>query len=83
MVGLALPAGVLLGLLLGGATSAIVTVTAVGTAPHPPLALSVGPAWVAVVLGTGLRAVAGGGRPSSPPGRCAKTLPRPPDLVLR
>ena len=54
VVGLALPAGVALGLLLGGATSAIVTVTAVGTAPQPPLALSVGPVWVAAVLGTGL-----------------------------
>jgi len=82
VVGLALPAGVALGLLLAGATSAIVTVTAVGTPPHPPLALSVGPMWVAAVLGAGLvvfLAAAAMVAASS----LREDLPRAPDLVLR
>ena len=82
VVGLALPAGVALGLLLGGATSAIVTVTAVGTAPQPPLALSVGPVWVAAVLGTGLvLSLAAAALVAA--GSLREELPRAPDLVLR
>jgi hypothetical protein len=51
---LAVPAGLLVGLVLTRATASIVAVTAVGTTPTPPLALSVGPAWVAAALGLGL-----------------------------
>jgi hypothetical protein len=82
VVGLALPAGVALGLLLAGATAAIVTVTAVGTAPHPPLALSVGPVWVAVVLGTGLL-VSLVAAALVAAGSLREDLPRAPDVVLR
>jgi hypothetical protein len=50
----AVPAGVLLGVVLSGLTTALVTVTAVGTTPVPPLARAVGPGWAAGVLGAGL-----------------------------
>ncbi len=78
---LALPAGVVLGLLLARATAAIVTVTAVGTTPHPPLVLSVGPVWVAVVLGSGLGlALAAAALVAA--GSLREAMPRPPDTVL-
>ncbi len=79
---LALPAGLVLGLLLARATAAIVTVTAVGTTPHPPLALSVGPAWVAAVLGAGL-VVALASAAVVSAGSLREAMPRPPDMVLR
>jgi hypothetical protein len=82
VVALAVPAGLLLGLVLARATAAIVTVTAVGTTPHPPLALSVGPAWVAAVLGAGfLVALAAAAIVAS--GSLREAMPRPPDTVLR
>jgi hypothetical protein len=52
----AVPAGLLVGLVLSRATSALVAVTALGTAPVPPLAPATGAAWVAVVLVAGLAA---------------------------
>jgi hypothetical protein len=50
----AVPAGLLVGLALSRITAALVQVTAVGTAPKPPLSLAAGPGWVAAVLGLGL-----------------------------
>jgi hypothetical protein len=50
----AVPAGLVTGLLLSRATTSLVTVTAVGTTPAPPLVLSAGPSWIALVLGAGL-----------------------------
>ena len=82
VVTLAVPAGLVLGLLLSRATAAIVTVTAVGTTPQPPLALSVGPAWVAGVLGVGLvLSLAAAALVAA--GSLREALPRPPDAVLR
>jgi hypothetical protein len=52
----AVPAGLLVGLLLSRITAALVQVTAVGTAPVPPLRLAAGPAWVAGVLALGVAA---------------------------
>jgi hypothetical protein len=52
----AVPAGLLVGLLLSRVTAALVQVTAVGTAPVPPLRLATGPAWVAGVLALGVAA---------------------------
>jgi hypothetical protein len=50
----ALPAGLLVGLALSLVTTALVQVTAVGTAPTPPLTLAVGPGWITGVLASGL-----------------------------
>jgi hypothetical protein len=52
----AVPCGLLLGLLLTRMTTALVLVTAVGSTPRPPLALAASPADLAVVLGTGIGA---------------------------
>ena len=52
----AVPAGLVVGLLLSRVTAALVQVTAVGTAPVPPLRLATGPAWVAAVLALGVAA---------------------------
>ena len=56
MVAGAVPAGLVVGLLLSRVTAALVQVTAVGTAPVPPLRLATGPAWVAAVLALGVAA---------------------------
>ncbi len=50
----AVPAGLLVGLGLSRVTAALVQVTAVGTAPVPPLRLATGPGWVAGVLALGV-----------------------------
>jgi hypothetical protein len=52
----AVPAGLLVGLGLSRVTAALVQVTAVGTAPVPPLRLATGPGWVAGVLALGVAA---------------------------
>jgi hypothetical protein len=52
----AVPAGLLVGLALSRVTAALVQVTAVGTAPVPPLRLATGPGWIAAVLAIGLAA---------------------------
>jgi hypothetical protein len=74
----AVPAGLLVGLVLSRITTTLVQVTAVGTTPKPPLALATGPGWVAAVLavgtGTGLAvaaAVAGTA--------LRERMPRPPE----
>lgn len=54
VVVVALPAGVVTGLLLSRVTTTLVALTATGTAPRPPLVLSVGPGWAAVALLGGL-----------------------------
>ena len=54
VVAVALPAGLLTGLVLSRVTTTLVALTAVGTTPRPPLVLSVGPLWVSGVLGVGL-----------------------------
>ncbi|NUR73482.1 MAG: hypothetical protein HOU81_21905, partial [Hamadaea sp.] len=54
VVVVAVPCGVLLGLLLTRLTTALVLVTAVGSAPRPPLALSASPMQLAAVLGAGV-----------------------------
>jgi hypothetical protein len=48
------PGGLLIGVALSGITTRLVAVTAVGTTPVPPLALSVGPGFVAAVVGGGV-----------------------------
>ena len=50
----AVPAGLVVGLVLARATTALVAVTALGTAPVPPLAGAIDPLWIAGVLGAGL-----------------------------
>ncbi|HKS49155.1 MAG TPA: hypothetical protein VJT49_29405 [Amycolatopsis sp.] len=50
VVAVAVPGGLLVGLALSLLTTRLVMVTAVGTTPVPPLALSVGPGWVAAVV---------------------------------
>lgn len=50
----AVPCGLLLGLLLTRITTALVLVTAVGSAPRPPLALAASFSDLAAVLGTGI-----------------------------
>jgi hypothetical protein len=79
---LAVPAGLLVGLVLTRATASIVTVTAVGTTPTPPLALSVGPAWVGAVLGAGL-VVALGAAAAVAASSLREPLPVPPDAGQR
>jgi hypothetical protein len=54
VVVVAVPCGLLLGLLLTRITTALVLVTAVGSVPRPPLALATSPADLAIVLGTGI-----------------------------
>jgi hypothetical protein len=54
VVVVAVPCGLLLGLLLTRITTALVLVTAVGSVPRPPLALAASPADLAIVLGTGI-----------------------------
>lgn len=56
VVAVAVPCGLLLGLLLTRITTALVLVTAVGSVPRPPLALATSPADLAIVLGTGIAA---------------------------
>lgn len=54
VVVVAVPGGLLLGLLLTRVTTALVLVTAVGSVPRPPLALAASPGDLAIVLGTGI-----------------------------
>ena len=54
VVAVAVPCGLLLGLLLTRITTALVLVTAVGSVPRPPLALAASPLDLAIVLGTGI-----------------------------
>ncbi|NUO58798.1 MAG: hypothetical protein HOV78_19225 [Hamadaea sp.] len=54
VVAVAVPCGVLLGLLLTRLTTALVLVTAVGSTPRPPLALAASPLQLAAVLGAGV-----------------------------
>ena len=56
VVAVGVPGGVLMGLVLSMLTTALVTVTAVGTSPVPPLVLAIGPVWTAavVLLGVGI-----------------------------
>jgi hypothetical protein len=54
VVAAAVPGGLLVGLLLSRITTSLVTMTAVGTTPVPPLALTVGPAWMAAVVAVGV-----------------------------
>src|SRR5204863_2716364 len=49
----AVPAGLLVGLVLSRVTTTLVQVTAAGTTPKPPLSLATGPGWVAAVLAVG------------------------------
>ncbi|HET6211777.1 MAG TPA: hypothetical protein VFE14_02780 [Micromonosporaceae bacterium] len=50
IVGIGVPGGLAVGLVLSAVTTRLVTLTAVGTAPTPPLTLSVGAGWIATVL---------------------------------
>jgi hypothetical protein len=52
----AVPGGLLVGLALSAVTTRFVAVTAVGTAPQPPLTLAVGAAWALAVVGGGVAA---------------------------
>jgi len=54
VVAVAVPGGVLIGLALSGVTTRMVEVTAVGTAPTPPLTPAVGLPWIAAVVATGV-----------------------------
>ena len=82
VLAVALPAGVVTGLILSRVTTTLVALTAVGTTPRPPLTLSVGPLWVAGVLGVGalLGVVASGGVAMS---ALRERLPRRPEQDLR
>jgi hypothetical protein len=82
VVAVAVPAGILVGLVLSTATAALVTVTAVGTAATPPLALAVGPGWVAAVLGAAL-VVAVGAVVSVAAASLREPLPVRPETDLR
>ena len=82
VLAVALPAGVVTGLVLSQVTTTLVALTAVGTTPRPPLTLSVGPLWVAAVIGTGalLGVVASGGVAMS---ALRERMPRRPEQDLR
>jgi hypothetical protein len=54
VVAVAVPCGILLGLLLTRLTTALVLVTAVGSTPRPPLALATSPGQLAGVLAAGI-----------------------------
>jgi hypothetical protein len=54
VVVVAVPCGLVVGLLLTRITTALVLVTAVGSVPRPPLALAASPGDLAIVLGTGI-----------------------------
>ncbi len=82
VVVVALPVGVLTGLVLSRVTTTLVSLTAVGTAPRPPLQLSVGLWWVTAVLGAGLFvAVLASGAGAL--GALRERLPVRPELDLR
>lgn len=81
VVAVAVPGGLLIGLALSAITTRFVAVTAVGTAPQPPLALAVGAGWAFAVIGggvaLGLAAAAGVAALS-----LREALPRRPEEVL-
>jgi hypothetical protein len=54
VVVVAVPGGLLLGLALGAITTRFVAVTAVGSAPQPPLTLAVNAPWALAVIGGGI-----------------------------
>jgi hypothetical protein len=54
VVAVAVPCGILLGLLLTRLTTALVLVTAVGSTPRPPLTLAASPGQLAAILGGGI-----------------------------
>jgi hypothetical protein len=54
VVVVAVPGGLLLGLALGAITTRFVAVTAVGSAPQPPLTLAVNASWALAVIGGGV-----------------------------
>jgi hypothetical protein len=56
VVAVGVPGGLLIGVALASVTTRLVTVTAVGATPVPPLFLAVGPVWAAAALGVGLGA---------------------------
>jgi hypothetical protein len=82
VVAAAVPGGLLIGVALSLVTTGLVTVTAVGTAPVPPLALAVGPQWMATVVVSGVLiglAAAGGIAAAA----LRERLPRRPEEALR
>lgn len=54
VVAIAVPGGLLLGLALSAVTTKLVTLTAVGTNPVPPLTLAVGTRWMALAVALGV-----------------------------
>ena len=56
VVAVGVPGGVLIGLILSQATTALIRVTAVGTEPVPPLALAISPLWMLGWIGGGIAA---------------------------
>ena len=56
VVAVAVPGGVLIGLVLSQLTTTLVRVTAVGTEPVPPLSLAIGPLWTVEAVGAGVAA---------------------------
>ena len=54
VVGVGVPGGLLVGVLLAALTTRLVAVTAVGTDPVPPLSLAIGPGWALAVVGAGV-----------------------------
>jgi hypothetical protein len=54
VVGVGVPGGVLIGLILSEVTTALIRVTAAGTEPVPPLALAVSPLWTVGWVGGGV-----------------------------
>ncbi|MBO0870583.1 MAG: hypothetical protein J2P15_18665, partial [Micromonosporaceae bacterium] len=56
VVAVAVPGGLLIGAALSTVTTRLVTVTAVGTAPDPPLFLAIGPAFAGTTLAVGVGA---------------------------
>ncbi|MEN3305091.1 MAG: hypothetical protein V7603_1293, partial [Micromonosporaceae bacterium] len=54
VVAVAVPGGLVIGVVLSTVTTRLVTVTAVGTTPNPPLFLAIGPAWAAAALAVGI-----------------------------
>jgi hypothetical protein len=54
VVAVAVPGGLLVGVALSTVTTRLVTVTAVGTTPNPPLHLAIGPVWALVSLAGGI-----------------------------
>jgi hypothetical protein len=54
VVAVAVPGGLLIGAALSTVTTGLVTVTAVGTSPDPPLFLAIGPTFAGITLAVGI-----------------------------